>query len=254
MKYFTQVIGDDSDATEREYTFARRDGKLFATTGDRILTTDSAGAARIWGASGEAGLLPVGDEPLVTWQAHETRANAGVFEPGGSLLTVGNDGQVRRYHSAELVDEVVLDAVRLAEQNGLENGLEIHEIAFRGETYELLAAAHFGVGAVPEDVHGDGDGTSVVDAVGSVARLLHDPAPPGDCECDQGSVGQEPRHHVRDQRCSHLPGDLRGHDLPTRHVPSAHRFDGEDGRGVSARAFDFSRPIGYSFRQTITLA
>ena len=121
----------------------------FATAGDRILTSDSAGAARIWGASGEAGLLTVTDEPLATWQAHETRAHAGVFEPGGvSVLTVGDDGQVRRYRNAELGEEVVLDAVRLAKQNSLENGLEIHEIAFRGETYELLATAHFGVAAI----------------------------------------------------------------------------------------------------------
>jgi eukaryotic-like serine/threonine-protein kinase len=123
----------------------------FATTGDRILTTDSAGAARLWSVSRANGRLTVSEEPLVTWQAHETRAEGGVFEPGGrSVLTIGSDGQVRRYSGPQLADEIVLDAVQLEKQYRLET-LKIHEVAFLGQTHKLLASAHFGVAVVDSD-------------------------------------------------------------------------------------------------------
>ncbi len=119
----------------------------FCADGDRVLTTDSAGTARIWDVSDRPAASRAASGPVQSWQAHDARAYAGAFEHGGSsVLTVGHDGKVRRLYIANLAGDVVLDSTSLSQRTGLdEKELLLHSVAFHPTDDRVFTAAHVGI-------------------------------------------------------------------------------------------------------------
>ena len=125
----------------------------FSPDGDRVLTTDNAGTARSWDVFGNENAIDTSEGPQEIWQANDSRTYSGVFEPGGiSVLTVGEDGRVRRLSASEAGSEYVVDRRRLSQITGLdEANFAMHSIAFHGDDRAILAAAHVGIAILKPD-------------------------------------------------------------------------------------------------------
>ncbi len=127
----------------------------FSPDGDRVLTSDNVGIVRIWDVASPNGPKDNDGEPREFWHAHDSRVHAAVFEPGGdSLLSVGQDGRVRRSDRAEAADRYVLDCDRLAKLTGRTRDLlAFHNVAFHPDGRQLLVSAHSGIAIVHVGSH-----------------------------------------------------------------------------------------------------
>lgn len=119
----------------------------FSPDGYRVLTTDNAGMARIWNVFSNVNTSAVSEELQETWHAHDSRVYSGTFGPDGtSVLTVGQDGQVRRLNTTEAADHYVLDRGQLNKITGLdEANFILHAITIRPNDRDILVAAHVGI-------------------------------------------------------------------------------------------------------------
>ncbi len=129
----------------------------FSPNGQRVLTTDNAGVARIWNASRQK--LDAEEGPLNSWQAHRCRAYSGVFElDGATVLTAGEDGQVQRWSAGSATHAVALRKSDLAAMTGkTDRDHRFHAIAFPGPGAAIVIASHCGIATLssnPSDAVG----------------------------------------------------------------------------------------------------
>lgn len=122
----------------------------FSPDSSALLTGDNTGVMRIWNVARRETDANGDKELAAIWRAHEARIYAVGFEPNGSsVLSVGQQGEVRRSSSAELAGDTVLDHGRIAQIAGLKApDVRVHGLTFEPQGRELWAAAHAGIAIV----------------------------------------------------------------------------------------------------------